>query len=219
MTARVAALLGDVYNQFASDGEEDYPSYSASIEYQSGDTRVVVDVHHSTYATENAGPGTLTSFPTLDGGQSAVPFFEALETTAELQVERCLYRGVSLGIAYVSTGTNYGYPHLRGLGIGVALRGSSKWAIQPYASLYDYPAAQGTYIFSAAPNDGRKSIPLTFSIITFDAGVAWHIHASPVSVVAGLYQELRYQHPYARPTLLIHASPYAGLELRLSRHR
>ncbi len=215
-TARVAALFGDVYNQFANDGEEDYPSYSASLEYQNAGTRVAINVRHSAYTTENAGPGTLTSFPTLDGGQSAVSFFEALETTTEVHVERCISRGISLGIAYVSTGTNYGYPHLRGLGIGFALRASSKRTIGPYASLYDYPAAQGTYAFSQSSKINKEPIPLTFSVITFDAGLAWHIQTMPISIVAGLYQELRYQHPYARPTLLIRASPYVGLELRLS---
>ncbi len=208
---RVAALLGDVYNQFANDGEELSSSYSAALAYQRSTLRAEAILHRSVYVTENLGSGSLTAFPTLDGGMAAVPFFQASESTSEIHITHCAGRRLlAVGIGYAQTSTNYGYPHLRGLGVGVVRDGSPR-RIQIRGSLFLYPAIQGRYV---VPASGRTLL-LTFGLVTFDGSIAWHIGSSPVSLEAGLYQELRYQHPYARPTLLIRASPFIGFAVHL----
>lgn len=217
VVVQAAPLLGDVYNQFANDGEERSSSYYASIVYQRGAIRAEAAIHQSAYLTENAGSGSLTVFPTLDGGTATIPFFQASESTSEVHIGHCTgIRSLNVGVGYAQTSTNYGYPHLRGLGVGLAHAGFLAHRIQLYGSLYFYPAMQGRYaVHAASSQHAGKMLLLTFALVTFDGGITWQIGDSSVSLTAGLYQELRYEHPYARSTLLIRASPYVGFAVGL----
>jgi hypothetical protein len=211
-----AASGGDLYNEFANDGEERNGSYRADAAITCGALSTKLEARESRFQTENAGPGSQTLFCTLDGGFAKTPYFIAAESTVDLRVERSVGRqAFNVGVSYLTTSTNYGYPHLRGLGFGFEKLSPSRPGLGPYGSLFYFPAATGEYrVTEVASPDFGHTIHSSFSIVLADIGVVWQPRASRSYLYAGYDDEVRT--PIGGPLcmLCIRSSPYAGMGLR-----
>jgi hypothetical protein len=209
-SATFTKQFGDVYNQVASDGDEEFPSFFAKAVYGTGDYAFTWQRHYSKYETQHAGAQVDTVVQTISGATIAIPWYNADEQTDEYRAERCLgWLRIYGGISYVQTKENISYPigysGLRGPGLGFERYADedSRWDF--FGALYGYPAAAGTY-------GPRK---LSFWIVTFDGGARWKV-AGNTGAIFGLYQELRELHPGGtRVEQTVRVAPYVGLQQKL----
>jgi hypothetical protein len=212
-----SASLGDDYSNFANDGEDATGSYDATAALTCGAYAAKFETRVSHYVTENDGPGTQTLFCTLDGGFASVPYFTATESTSDLRLERSIGRaGISAGLAWVTTGTNYGCPHLSGLGAGVEKLPSPSRGPRFYGSIFYYPSAAGSYRITqpTSPNFGRTLHP-SYNIVLADVGVVWNVRDRGPFLYFGYGDEVRMPNGGALCLELIRSSPYAGIGVRL----
>jgi len=204
----VANSLGDVYNQVASDGNEEFPSFFARGTLIRKGYALTIQTHRSEYQTEHTGDQTDTVIHTLAGPDVAVPWFLAIEETDEARIARCIgFFDLYAGIGFLQTSSNLDYPigyrRIRGGGVGIERSVNPERRLDVFTALYYYPAAQGAY--------GART--LTFTAVTFDGGVSWRLGSSSSALVFGLYQEMRSLHPGSRAAQTVRSAPYIGLQL------
>jgi hypothetical protein len=210
-SAAFAKSFGDVYNQLASDGDEEFPSYYAKLTYAKGDYAITWQSHHSKYASQHAGADIDTVVHTIAGPTISVPWFNPTEETNELRLERCTgWQRIYAGLGYLATADNVSYPigysGLRGVGIGIERYADEDRRWDLFTALYYYPSAMGAY--------GSRT--LTFSDVTFDGG--WRLRAgNDTGVNFGLYQEIRELEPGpgTRVAQLVRVAPYVGFQEKL----
>jgi len=208
ITVEATKSFGDSYGPLTNDGAEDRSSGDLRVGYRRG--RFVVEFRYgrSGYTTENDGPGSRTVLPTFGGGTASVPFFHAVESRTEL---RALVNAGALpfaaGFGVFRADTNYGFPVLSGIGIGVS--GTSR----PYrrfmldSSVFYYPNVLGAY----------RSLTIRFRVLSADAAIAYPIVHSSLWVVAGYRNE--YREPISLPSAFaqVRSSPYLGIRQILGR--
>ncbi len=206
---QAALSIGDVYNALASDGDELPGAYFAKVTVKRGVYAYTIQTHHSEYNTTHEGAEVYTVVRTIDGRTVSLPWFAAQDETAEFRIERCLgFLGLYGGIGVARTSANYAYPlgykHSLGLGAGVERFPGQGRDLDFFTALYYYPAATAAY--------GNEKLSLT--IVTFDGGL--RMRTSPqISTFVGLYQEIRFVHPWRRAGQTIRAAPYIGFALGL----
>ena len=138
--------IGGVWNEYANPGI----TYPPSLDVRAWGTLDGYDLsfeyHRDVYLTQSAGPGSLTRYATLTGGFATVPPFEARDTELDLRVMRPIrHHPLAIGLSALETMTNYPYPRLYGLGIGIAKL--PDWTgphVALFGSAFFYPAATGS---------------------------------------------------------------------------
>ncbi len=205
--AMVAKAVAHVYNQIATDGEDDLGSYVSKISAQNGRFAISLQTWVSQYDSQHSGSDTLTVVHTIPGPTVDVPWFVASDRTTQARVGTCtgLLR-LYAGVGYVQTSSNYGYPYgygaLRGLGAGLERFADPQQRFDAFGALYYYPAAAGAY--------GNGSV--SYAILSFDGGLRWRLGSSRAGLIVGLYEEMRTLRPGERAGFMIRDGPYVGVD-------
>jgi Copper amine oxidase N-terminal domain len=157
-----------------------------------------------------------TRFATIDGGYAAAPVFRAYQSTLDGRVEYKIARpGIAVGVGYLRATTNYGYPNLDAIGVGIEKLPDMRPGIEPFGSAFIYPNASGDYtvVAAASPNFGN-SYRQEYEIEKYDLGLAWVLANSPVYLYAGFNGD-RYSLRQNAPISQTHDGPYIGLGVKL----
>jgi hypothetical protein len=166
--------------------------------------------------TSDAFGNRYTQFATIDGGTAFTPVFLARSNSLDVRAEfKVGSPRVYVGVGYLHTANNYGYPHLNAIGFGVEKLPDLRNGISLYGSAFYYPSASGTFTVQSAgsPNLGQ-SYQQRFAILKYDIGAALVIAHSPVYLAAG-YRGDRYFVRLNAPVGQIHTGPYFGLGVKI----
>ncbi|MGA8535563.1 MAG: hypothetical protein WB615_15755 [Candidatus Tumulicola sp.] len=162
--------LAKVYNNYADGVTGTGFSYVFSGAYRFDAWAVKFDQRTDFFnsAINVAGPPPGTGFSTPDGGYSIVPPFTGRNTNFDVRVEHGIFGPNSYaGLSYSSTSTSYGYPTLRGLGIGLE-QYSDFTPFGVYGSVFFYPNVSGSFLQTdpLSVNFG-KSFPVKFAQLKY----------------------------------------------------
>ena len=215
-----AVASAQVYNEFSA-GKRCCRSYSFSGGYALADSPIAVkvDYRQDTYVTSDNVTDSLgnhyTQFTTIGGGTALTPVFEAKQTTLDGRLEyQVAAPRIYVGVGYLQTGTNYGYPHLDGFGAGVEKLPGLDSGLDFYGSAFYYPTASGTYTIapSGSANNGG-SLRQQYQIVKYDLGLTLIMKNFPVYLYGGFNGD-RYTTKQNAPIGQTHSGPYIGLGVR-----
>ncbi len=218
----VAKAAGRNYNEFSAGQWCPNNTYVASVAYMFKNSPLAVkaDYREDSYITtinqQNAFGAYLTRFSTIDGGVASVPVFLARQSTLDTRLEYKVTKpNVYIGLGYIQTSNNYGYPHLGALGFGIEKLPDLNTPVTPYASVFYYPGASGNYTVSnaASPNNNTR-YKQVYAITKFDVGLAASLKHFPIYVYGGFSGD-RYTRHQNAPIDQTHSGPYLGLGLKI----
>jgi hypothetical protein len=209
------------YNEFSA-GQWCRSSYVASGAYALPDSPIAVkvDYRNDAYVTSDnirdAFGNHYTQFGTIDGGVALTPVFLARQSTLDGRLEyQVAAPKIYVGVSYLQASTNYGYPHLDGVGVGVEKLPDLTKGITFFGSAYYYPTVSGNYTVTDAtsPNDG-KTYRQQYRIVKYDVGASLVFGNSPVYVYGGFSGD-QYTVKQNAPIGQTHSGFYAGLGVKL----
>ena len=201
--------LGDVYSERAADGDAYPQSIGARAVLARAGYAVTLDYRRNVYLTASAGPGTLTHYARIEGGSGTRAPFLARDSSFEARIERPLAdRTLWAGIGFVRTWTNYAYPSLTGLGVGVEHRAHRNAGLRAFGSAFYYPCAAGRY---AAEDDPSRTLTAAFRILKLDYGFVLHGRSSRLYFVAGYANEFRRANGVRADIRFIRSDAYAAI--------
>jgi len=207
------------YNEFSAG--QDCDSYLLNGAYAFGNSglAVKVDYRQDAYVTSNNLVDTngnhFTRFATIDGGTAFTPVFLARQSSLDGRLEyRVAEPRIYLGVAYLQTANNYGYPQLNGFGFGVEKLPDLRPGFSFTGSAFYFPVASGNYTVTnpASPNAGR-AFQQQYQIVKFDVGLALVLGHSPVYLQGGFTGD-HYTAKRNAPIGQTHDGPYVGLGVK-----
>lgn len=209
------------YNEFSA-GQFCPESYILSAAYMFKDSPLAVklDYRQDVYVTsDNLTDGIgnhYTQFATIDGGVAFTPVFLARQSTFDARLEyKIAAPRVYLGVGYLHTANNYGYPQLNGVGVGIEKLPDLRRGLNLYGSAFYYPSASGNYtLTNPASINAGKSFQQQFQIVKYDVGVALVFAHSPLYIHGGIAGD-RYGAKRNVPIGQTHDGPYLGLGVKL----
>lgn len=209
------------YNEFSAGQYCRNQSYlvSAGYAFPNSPFAVKVDFRQDAYVTSDnatdAYGNHYTQFATIDGGTASTPVFLARQSSLDGRVEyRIAAPRVYVGVSYVYTSNNYGYPHLSGVGVGVEKLTDFRPGINVYGSAFYYPNASGTYTVSEATSSNvGKSYRQQYQIFKLDVGLALVSAHFPVYLYGGFAGD-EYTAKQNAPIGQTHNGPYVGLGVK-----
>ena len=206
--------LGDTYNERSSDGDQYPQSLGVRAAFNVRDYALTLQYWRSVYRTESAGPGALTRYARLEGGFGTVTPFIARDVSFEAHAERRVSRLVPVyaGLGFVNTWTNYHYPSLSGVGLGLELRPGGAAGLRPFASAFYYPYASGTYVTETLP---RRTLTPAFGIEKLELGALLRGRHTPLYGVLGYASEVRTGRGLSNLNRFIRSDPYLGFGAHL----
>ncbi len=208
------------YNEFSA-GQYCRSSYlvSAAYAFKNSPFAVKVDYREEAYVTSDnltdAYGNHYTRFATIDGGYALTPVFLARQSSLDARLEyQVAAPRLYVGVSYLQTSTNYGYPHLNGVGVGIEKLPDLRRGINFYGSAFYYPTASGNYTVAdaASPNFG-KTYRQEYQITKYDVGLSLIFAHSPVYLYGGFSGD-QYTAKQNAPIGQTHNGPYAGLGVR-----
>ncbi len=157
-----------------------------------------------------------TSFATIDGGTALTPVFLARQSTLDARLEyQVAAPRIYVGVGYLHTGNNYGYPVLNAVGAGIEKLPDLRPGVSFFGSAFYYPAATGTYtVTSAASVNNGKSYRQQYGITKYDVGLQLVAKHFPVYLYGGLSGD-HYAANRNAPIGQTHDGPYLGLGVKL----
>jgi hypothetical protein len=208
------------YNEF-SDGQYCH-SYLVSAGYAFKDSRFAVkfDYRLDTYVTTDNFTDALknqyTRFATIDGGYAMTPVFLASQTSIDERLEyRIAAPQLYVGVGYLETDNNYGYPQLNGAGVGIEKLPELRSGLSLSGSVFYYPNASGNYtVTSPASSNVGKVYDQQYQILKYDVGVSLVFGRVPIYLYGG-YSGDSYVAKQNAPIGQTHAGPYIGLGAKL----
>jgi hypothetical protein len=209
------------YNEFSA-GQYCPRSYliAGVLPFNNAQVAVKFDFRQDAYVTSDnltdAIGNHYTHFATIDGGFAYTPVFLARQSSFDARLEfRVAPAHINVGVGYLYTGDNYGYPHLSGLGVGVEKLPDMGPGISVFGSAFYYPTASGNYTVTdpASPNNG-KTYKQQYAILKYDIGLALVLGRSPVYLYGGFSGD-QYAVKQNAPIGQTHAGPYIGLGVKL----
>jgi hypothetical protein len=114
-----------------------------------------------------------------------VPAFTATNRDVDVRLGfRIFQPHVYIGIGYIWTSTNYGYPNMNAVGFGIEKLPdfNPKSGFQYYGSVYYYPNVHGTYTNSAVTK-GPTSFGIGYNLLKYQVGIGYSF--GPVWLDAG----------------------------------
>jgi hypothetical protein len=215
-----AVASAQVYNEFSA-GKRCCRSYSVSGGYALADSPIAikVDYRQDTYITSDNVTDSLgnqyTQFATIDGGTALTPVFQAKQTTFDGRLEyQVAAPRIYVGVGYLQTGTNYGYPHLDGFGAGVEKLPGLDSGLDFYGSAFYYPTASGNYtVTNASGSNVGQTLRQQYQIVKYDLGLTLIMTNFPVYLYGGFSGD-RYTTKQNAPIGQTHSGPYIGLGVR-----
>jgi hypothetical protein len=217
---QAAVAAPKTYNEFSA-GQYCPRSYAVSGGYAFKDSAfaVKVDYRQDAYVTSdnltNALGSHYTRFATIDGGTALTPVFLARQSTLDGRLEyQVAAPRLYVGVGYLQTGDNYGYPHLDAFGVGVEKLPGLQSGIDFFGSAFYYPTASGNYTVTdpLSLNVG-KTYRQQYQIVKYDLGLALDLARFPVYLYGGFSGD-RYTAKQNAPISQTHSGPYIGLGVR-----
>ena len=208
------------YNEFVAGGYCDTYLLGAAYAPLRSAFAVKADFRQDAYVTSSNASDAFrnhyTSFGTIDGGRAFVPVFRARQNSLDVRVEaKVAAPRLYVGVAYLRTSNNYGYPNLNAVGGGLEKLPDLHPGFSFYGSAFYYPSASGTYTVSnPASINNHNSYDQRFAVLKYDVGVALVIAHSPVYIHGG-YSGDRYSVHQNAPVGQVHTGPYAGLGVKI----
>jgi hypothetical protein len=208
------------YNEFVAGGDCDSYLLSAAYAPLRSAFAVKADFRQDTYVTSSdagdAFGNRYTRFGTIDGGTAFVPVFSARQNSLDVRIEaKIAAPRIYVGVGYLHTTNNYGYPNLDAVGGGIEKLPDLHPGFSLYGSAFYYPSAGGTYTITApvSINNGNSYVQ-RFAVLKYDIGVALVIAHSPVFLHGG-YAGDRYNVHQNAPVGQVHTGPYIGLGVKI----
>jgi hypothetical protein len=208
------------YNEFVAGGYCDTYILNAVLAPENSLFAIKADFRQDDYVTSSNATDAFgnhyTQFATVDGGTAYAPVFLARQNDLDVRLEfKVASPRVYVGVAYLHTTDNYGYPNLNAVGFGVEKLPDLRPGISLYGSAFYYPSASGTYTVSnpASAHFGA-SYQQQYQIMKYDIGAALVIAHSPVYLYGG-YAADRYLVKQNAPVGQVHDGPYIGLGLKI----
>jgi hypothetical protein len=180
---------------------------------------VKVDYRQYTYVTSDNLTDTLgnhyTNFATIDGGTAFTPVFLARQSTLDGRLEfKVADPRIYVGVGYLQTANNYGYPLLNALGVGIEKLPDLRQGINFFGSAFYYPTANGNYtVTDRASSNVGKSYRQQYQIMKYDAGLALILKRFPVYLYGGFSAD-HYTAKQNAPIGQTHDGPYVGLGVK-----
>jgi len=204
-TLDVVHPIGGVWNEYANPGEEYPPALDVRARAEFGRYAASLQYHRDVYLTQSSGPNSLTRYATLTGGYATVVPFEARDTEIEGRYERRVRGPLAAGVGALHTSTNYAYPHLSAVGVGLERLPDWTRQVAVYGSAFYYPAASGSV----------GSVRATFGILKYDAGFRFRPFGWHVYLTGGYDFESRSGRHLPGAVRTIRSDPYIGIGTQL----
>jgi len=209
------------YNEFAS-GQHCNQSLLVSAAFAPANSRFAgkLDYRQDAYVTNSSVTDLVgnqyTGFATIDGGYAYTPVFLAKQTSLDARLEyQVANPRIYVGLGYIQTGNNYGYPKLTGIGAGVEKLPELRPGISWYGSAFYYPSATGNYTVAAAGSSNLgTSYRQQFQITKLDIGLALVLRNFPVYLYGGFSGD-QYTAKQNAPIGQTHDGPYLGLGVKI----
>ena len=209
------------YNEFSA-GQYCRSSYVASAAYALPDSPIAVkvDYRNDAYVTSDnirdRFGNHFTQFGTIDGGVALTPVFLARQSTLDGRLEyQVASPRIYLGVSYLQTSTNYGYPHLDGVGVGAEKLPDLTTGIAFYGSAFYYPTVSGNYTVTDPTSlNAGKTYRQQYRIVKYDVGASLVFAHSPVYIYGGFSGD-QYTVKQNAPIGQTHSGFYAGLGVKL----
>ncbi|MBC5825146.1 MAG: copper amine oxidase N-terminal domain-containing protein [Candidatus Eremiobacteraeota bacterium] len=208
------------YNEFSAG--QCCPGFNAAAAYAFNDSplAVKVDYRQGSYVTSDNFADSFnnhyTYFATIDGGSALTPVFLARQSSLDGRLEyQIAAPRIYLGVGYLHTSTNYGYPHLNAVGVGIEKLADLQPGVGFFGSAFYYPTASGNYTVSdpTSLNFGN-SYRQQYRIVKYDVGFSLVWERSPVYLYGGFSGD-RYTAKQNAPIGQTHDGPYIGLGVKL----
>lgn len=208
------------YNEFSA-GEFCPRSYLVSGVYTFNGSKfaVKVDYRQDAYVTSDnlidSRGNHYTQFATIDGGVAFTPVFLARQSNLDARLEyQVAAPRINLGVGYLMTGNNYGYPSLSAVGVGIEKLPDLQSGLSFFGSAFYYPNASGNYtVTSLGSSNLGKTYRQQYQITKYDVGLALVLARFPVYLYGGFSGD-RYTATQNAPIGQTHAGPYIGLGVK-----
>jgi Copper amine oxidase N-terminal domain len=209
------------YNEFTS-GQWCDQEYLIAGAYAPKDSPLAlkVDFRQYAYVTSDNLTDALgnhyTRFATIDGGTAFTPVFLGRQSSLDARLEyQVAAPRIYVGVGYLHTANNYGYPQLNGVGGGVEKLPDLRSGLSFFGSAFYYPTVSGNYtIANAASINNGTTYRQQYQILKYDIGLAYVPGRSPVYIYGGFNGE-RYTAKQNAPISQTHDGPYIGLGVKL----
>jgi len=209
------------YNEFSA-GEFCPESYviSAGYAFKHSPFAVKLDYRQDVYVTsDNLTDGIgnhYTQFATIDGGVAFTSVFLARQSTLDARLEyQIAAPRIYLGVGYLHTANNYGYPQLNGAGVGIEKLPDLRPGVNFYGSAFYYPTASGNYTVNDPSSiNAGKTYQQQYQILKYDVGLMLVFKHSPLYLHGGISGD-RYGAKRNAPIGQTHDGPYLGLGVKL----
>jgi hypothetical protein len=100
-----------------------------------------------------------------------VPSFTAVNRDADVRLGiRVLDPHVYVGVGYIWTSTNYGYPNMNAVGVGLEKMPDFGHVFTYYGDVWYYPNVKGTYT-NTAITTGPTSYGVGYNVLKYQAGI------------------------------------------------
>jgi len=208
------------YNEF-SDGQFCHSFLvSAGYAFANSPLAVKVDYRFDSYVTTDNYTDALkneyTRFATIPGGYAMRPVFLASQSSIDERLEyRVAAPQIYIGVGYVETNTNYGYPQLSGAGAGIEKLPELHPGISLSGSVFYYPSASGNYTAGNAAGSSAGTVyRQQYAILKYDVGASIVFGRVPIYLYGGFSGD-SYTAKQNAPIGQSHAGPYIGLGAKL----
>jgi hypothetical protein len=208
------------YNEFVAGGYCDTYILNAALAPANSAFAVKADFRQDDYVTSSdthdAFGNHYTQFATIDGGVAFTPVFFARQNSLDVRLEVKVFSPrVYVGVGYLHTTNNYGYPNLNAVGGGIEKLPDLRSGVSLYGSAFYYPNAAGTYTVGnpASANFGT-AYRQQYQIVKYDIGIALVVAHSPVYLFGG-YAGDQYTASKNAPIGQNHSGPYIGLGAKI----
>lgn len=207
------------YNEFSAGQYCRALLVSLAYVFKNSPFAIKADYRQDSYVTSDNfvdGYGNhYTNFATIDGGTASTLVFMARQSSLDGRLEyQIATPKIYVGVGYLQTSTNYGYPHLNALGAGVEKLPELRSGISWFGSAFYYPAATGNYTVAnpASVNNG-KTYRQQYAITKYDIGLALALSHFPLYLYGG-YSADQYAAKQNAPIGQTHNGPYLGLGIK-----
>lgn len=227
-------LTPQTYNEFSPGNRGGRGSFAfrAAVEFSlgnlpfmlEGDYRQFRYPHNQNSPTAPAnspcdgfGPDAIsgdTGCVTIIGGGSQVfvPAFGPHDVEADARLGlKILDPRIFVGVGYMQRLTNYGYPRLHGIGVGIEKLPDLENTFSVYGSLWYYPRLNGTCGVDVCPSGPFK---LSYRTLKYQVGGAVNLGKGPLFIDFGFLGD-RLRNQQNAPSNINQQGAYAGLGLHL----
>ena len=207
------------YNEFSASQRCRALLAAAAIAFRNSPIAIKVDYRLDSYVTSDnvtdINSNHFTKFSTIDGGSAFTPVFMARQSSLDARLEyKIADPKIYIGAGYLQTSTNYGYPKLTGVGVGIEKLPDLTKGISFFGSAFYYPSASGTYtIVNPLSSNNGKSYRQQFAITKYDIGLALVLEHFPVYLYGGFSAD-QYAAKQNAPIGQTHNGPYLGLGVK-----